>query len=313
MLKTILRRCGQAIPTMFLILLVVFAAVRLAPSSPADILLGQHANAAARQAINHQFHLDEPLPVQFWLYLKGVFLHGSLGESYIQRGQSVTSILSAQFPVTVQLAIQAMLFAVVLGLPLGIVAAYYQNTWIDRLAMAFVVALTSVPSFVLGPILVLVLAIKFHLLPVAGWDSPVYTILPTVTLGARTAAQLARFQRAALLDVLSQDYLRTALAKGLTRSRALRKHALRNASLPVLTVLGVNFGNLLTGSFVVETLFHVPGIGYQSIQSINNRDYPVIQGVALLVAAIYVTVNLVTDLLYRAVDPRVRDLESQQN
>ncbi len=298
---------------MFFILLVVFAAVRLAPSSPADILLGQHANAAARAAINHQFHLDEPLPIQFWLYLKGIFLHGNLGESYIQRGQSVTSLIAGQFPVTVQLAVQAMLFAIALGLPLGIAAAYYQNTWIDRVAMAFVVALTSIPSFVLGPILVLVLAIQFHLLPVAGWDSPAYTILPTVTLGARTAAQLARFQRAALLDVLGQDYLRTALAKGLSRSRALWKHAIRNASLPVLTVLGVNFGNLLTGSFVVETLFHVPGIGYQSIQSINNRDYPVIQGVALLVAAIYVVVNLVTDLLYRAVDPRVRDIESMQS
>ncbi len=308
MLQMVVRRLLQAVPTVLIIVFIVFAAARLSPSSPVLIILGQHASPQMQHALAHSLGLDKPLLVQFWLYLKGV-MHGDLGQSYIQRGQSVAGILAQQFPVTAQLALQAMLFAVLLGIPLGIFAALFQNSLLDRTVMAFVVALTSVPSFVLGPALILLLAVKMHLLPVEGWDSPAYTILPTVTLGARTAASLARFQRASLLEVLGQEYLRTARAKGFSWGRVIYKHALKNAGMPVLTVLGLNLGNLLTGSFVVETIFHVPGIGYQSIQSITNRDYPVIQGVALLVALIFVTVNLITDLLYRAADPRVRDLE----
>lgn len=308
MLSLLGKRLLQTIPTLIIVLFIVFVAARLIPSNPIQIIMGQHTNAAEEKVLKHEYGLDKPIPVQFVDYLWGL-LHGNLGQSYIQRGVSVSSILSTEFPVTMQLAFQSLVFAIVLGLPLGTLAAIYHNQLPDRLAMLIVIALISIPSFVLGPILILEIALQLHWLPVAGWDSPVYTVLPTVTLGARTAAQLARFQRTSLLDVLSQDYIRTARAKGISRWNTIRRHALKNAALPVITAIGLNFGTLLTGSFVVETLFHVPGIGYQSIQSITNRDYPVIQGVALLVALVFITVNLITDLLYRLVDPRVRDME----
>src|SRR5258706_7387478 len=173
--------------------------------------------------------------------------------------------------------------------------------------MAFVVRLVFIPSIVLGPLLILVVAVQWRLLPTSGWVTPWHAILPTIALGSRSAALVARFMRSSLLDTQRQDYIRTALAKGMSRPLAIWKHGIKNALLPVLTVLGTNFGTLLTGSFVVETIFHVPGIGDISVSSINDRDYPVIQGMAMLVAIVYIGVNLGVDVLYGVVDPRVRD------
>jgi len=207
--------------------------------------------------------------------------------------------------------VTALLFALASGLTVGILTALYHNSWFDRAAMAVVVALMSVPSIVLGPLLALAFAVRLHWLPVDGWDHPINILLPTLTLGARSAALIARFQRASLLEVLRQDYMRTAMAKGMSRARAVRRHALKNAFLPVLTIIGTNFGALLTGSFVVETVFRVPGIGFESINSITRRDYPVIQGMALLVAGIFILVNLGVDVLYGLIDPRVRTGSAQ--
>lgn len=305
MLKYIARRIAIAIPTVLAIVFIVFFIARLAPSSPIDIMMAGKATPQARAALERAYGLDKPVPVQFLSYLAGL-LHGNLGRSFSEGGRPVSQMFEKAFPVTAQLAIQALLFAMAAGLPIGILAALYHNSWFDRISMGLVVLLVSIPSFVLGPALVLLFAVRLGWLPVSGWDTPASTILPTITLGARAAAFIARFMRSSLLDTLHQDYLRTALAKGLSRAQAVRKHALKNAFLPVLTVLGTNLGNLMTGSFVVETIFQVPGVGYESIRSITTRDYPVIQATTLLVAVIFVTVNLIVDLLYGVIDPRVR-------
>ena len=306
MITLILKRLALAIPTLLAVSFIVFFSARLAPSSPVEIMLGEKATPDTVARLKKQYGLDKPLLVQYARYVEGIMLHGDFGRSFSRGGQPVSEMIKTDFPVTAQLALTALAFALLTGLPAGIFAALYQNSWFDRACMAVVVALVSIPSIVLGPLLALVLAVHLHWLPVEGWDSPIYILLPAVTLGARSAALLARFQRASLLEVLRQDYMRTALAKGLSRAQAVRKHALKNAFLPVLTVIGTNFGALLSGSFVVETIFRVPGIGYESINSLTTRDYPIVQGMALLVAAIFLLVNLGVDILYGVVDPRVR-------
>ncbi len=306
MLNFLLKRIALAVPTMLVILAVVFWSARLTPSDPVDIIAGEKASLATKASMRHEYGLDQPVGVQFLRYLGGV-LHGDFGRAFVYRNrQPVSEMIVRDFPVTAQLALQALLFAMLLGLPVGVLTALYHNSGFDKVAMTVVVALVSVPSIVLGPLLVLLLAVKFQWLPVSGWDTPLHTILPTVTLGARSAALIARFMRGSLLEVLRQDYMRTAIAKGLSRGQAVWRHALKNAFLPVLTVLGNNFGLLLTGSFVVETIFRVPGIGRTSYESILVHDYPVIQGITLLVALIYLTVNLAVDVLYGVIDPRVR-------
>jgi peptide/nickel transport system permease protein len=310
MLTFVLKRFALAIPTLLLVSFIVFMAARLAPSDPIAIKLGEKATPEDVARLRHLYGLDKPLLVQYADYIGGIVAHGDFGKSFARGEQPISEMIATDFPVTRDLAIAALLFAMVVGLPVGALSALYHNSWFDRIAMAIVVAMTSVPSIVLGPLLILLFAVRLGWLPVSGWESPVYMILPTVTLGSRSAALMARFMRASLLDVLRQDYLRTALAKGLSRGRVVWRHALKNAFLPVLTVLGTSFGALLTGSFVVETLFQVPGIGYESINSITKRDYPVIQGMTLLVAAIYILVNLGVDVLYGLIDPRVRSEET---
>ena len=307
MLIFILKRIGLAIPTLFVVLAIVFWAARLTPSDPVDIIAGEKATLATKASMRHQYGLDQPTSVQFGRYVTGIVLHGDFGNAFKYHDrQPVAKTIRDDFPVTAQLALQSLLFAMIIGLPVGVLAALYHNTGFDKIAMTVVVALVSVPSIVLGPILILVVAVRLRWLPVSGWDTPLYTVLPTVTLGARSAALIARFMRGSLLEVLRQDYMRTAIAKGLSRGRAVWRHALKNAFLPVLTILGTNFGLLLTGSFVVETIFRVPGIGYASYQSIIEHDYPVIQGITLLVAVIFLAVNLAVDVLYGVIDPRVR-------
>ena len=311
MLTFILKRLALAIPTLLAVSLIVFLVARLAPSGPVEILLGEKATPEAIARLNHEYGLDKPLLAQYLNYVVGIVTRGDFGKSFSRGGQPITQMIASDFPVTAQLAMQALLFAMVIGLPLGALAALKHNSWFDRGAMAVVVALVSVPSIVVGPVLMLALAVQLRWLPVSGWDSPLHTILPTITLGSRSAALIARFMRASLLDVLKQDYIRTAMAKGLSRGRTIWRHGLKNAFLPVLTILGTNFGYLLTGSFVVETIFVVPGIGNESIASIGRRDYPVIQGMALLVAVIFILVNLGVDILYGVIDPRVRSQEAK--
>lgn len=305
MLSVIRTRLLLAVPTLLAVSFITFFLGYLAPGSPIDIMLGQHADPAIRKQLEHEYGLDRPPLVQYGHFLWNA-LHGDLGRSFSNVGRPVTQMIREQFPVTALLATFALATAMLLGIPAGILAAVYHNRLLDRMTMGFVLLFVSVPAFVLGPLLMLIFSLRLNWLPSAGWEGPAHYLMPTLVLAARPAALLARLMRSSMLEVIRQDYIRTAYAKGLSSARVLFKHALKNAFLPVLTAIGNTFGYLLSGSFVVETLFNVPGIGYESIQSILRRDYPVIQGVALLVAALFILVNLVVDILYAVIDPRVR-------
>lgn len=300
-----LKRLALAVPTLLAVSFVTFFLGYLAPGSPIDLLVGQHADPAIRRQLEHEYGLDRPAMVQYADFLWGA-VRGDLGHSFANGGRSVTDLIAQQFPTTAFLALLAICTAALLGLPAGVLAALQHNRLPDRAVMTQVLVLVSLPPFVLAPILMLCFSLWLGWLPTSGWEGPAYWVLPTVVLAARPGALLARQMRSSMLEVLRQDYIRTASAKGLTGTRVILRHALKNALLPVLTVLGNSFGYLLTGSFIVETLFSIPGIGYESVHSILARDYPVIQGVALLVASVFVAVNLLVDLLYVAVDPRVR-------
>jgi ABC-type dipeptide/oligopeptide/nickel transport system permease component len=235
----------------------------------------------------------------------GGVLHGDFGTTY-RTEQPVREILAEGFPYTLTLAFWAMVIAVTVGIGSGVLAAVYQNTWVDRATMVVTLVGVSIPAFVLGPLLILAFALKMGWLPVAGWEGPQYVVLPAIVLAGRPAALIARLTRSQMVEVLRQDYIRTAYAKGLTRRQVIGRHALRNALLPVLTIVGTAFGYLLTGSFVVETIFAIPGIGQQSISAIFEREYLVIEATVLLAAVGFVGVNLCVDLLYGLLDPRIR-------
>lgn len=310
MLPFVGRRLVYAIPTLLAVTLVTFFLGYYSPSSPVEIILGQHADRERIQQLEHEYGLDRPPLVQYGNYVWNA-MHGDLGRSFYNVNRPVTKMIAELFPTTAFLAGMAMAFAILVGLPAGIIAAINHNRWLDRTTLFGVLLAVSLPAFVLAPILVLVFAIRLQWLPPSGWDSTLHYVLPVLVLAARPTALLSRFMRSSMLEVVRQDYIRTARAKGLSEARVLVKHAFKNAFLPVLTVIGNTFGFLLSGSFVVETIFTIPGIGYESIQSILRRDYPVIQGVALLVAAIFILVNLIVDILYAVIDPRVRYEEAR--
>lgn len=309
--RFIATRLLLAVPTLLAISAIAFFLGALAPGDPVEIMLGQHADPASRARLRHELGLDRPLLVQYGSYLWNA-VQGDFGRSY-ETKRPVTEIVREGFPNTAVLALAAILLASAAGVSLGVVAAARQDTAVDRAAMFLAIAGASIPAFVLAPILIVLFALKLRWLPVSGWAGPENLVLPAVVLAARPAALVARLTRAQMAEVLRQDYIRTALAKGLSWAAVVRKHALRNALLPVLTVVGSSFGYLLSGSFVVETIFSVPGLGWYSIQSITRRDYPVIQATTLLMAVGFVLVNIVVDLLYGLLDPRVRLAETPRS
>ncbi len=303
-MRFVLARLALLPPTLLLLTLVTFFLGYLSPSDPVEIKLGQHASPAAAARLRHEYGLDRPPLVQFGAYVAGA-LRGDLGRSYFDE-KPVTATLAQGFPATLALGLAATVIAVLVGVPLGVLAAARQDTWIDRASMSLALVGVSVPAFVVGPLLIYVLAQQLRLLPVAQWGTPRDLLLPALTLGIRPAALIARLTRASMLDALRQDYVRTAYAKGLAAPRVVLLHAFKNALIPTLTVIGTATGYMLGGSFVVETIFRVPGIGYLSIEAISRRDYPIIQGTTLLLATVFVIVNLGVDLLYGALDPRVQ-------
>ncbi len=307
MARFLLQRIGLALLSIWAVCTITFFIAFLAPGDPAEIAAGQHSDPATLAHIRHEFGLDKPPLERYGLYLWNA-AHGDLGRSYYTR-EPVTAFLKRGLPNTAILATAAILLSLLVGIPIGLAAALKPNTFLDRLLMATVLVGVTLPSFVLAPVLILVFALKLGWLPVAGWGDPEYLVLPAIVLAARPAALIARMTRASMLETLRQDYIRTARAKGLAPMTVLVKHALKNAFLPVLTTTGVSFGYLLSGSFVVETIFTVPGVGAASINSLFQRDYSLIQGTTLLLATIFVVTNLVIDLLYAALDPRVKALE----
>ncbi len=298
------RRLLLAVPTLLALSALTFFLGLLAPSDPVTIILGQHADPETAARLRHEFGLDRHPLVQYGDFLRHA-VQGDFGRSYFTR-QPVVQDLAQRYPATATLAGWAILFAVGVGVPLGLLAAARQNTALDRLAVSLSVVGVSVPSFVVGPILILVFALGLGWLDVSFQGDPIDFLLPAVALGSRPAALIARMTRASMLDSLRQDYVRTALAKGVARGGVLLRHAFRNALVPVLTVIGTSTGYLLSGSFVVESIFGIPGIGTLSIDSIKRYDYPMIQAVTLIGAVAFVTVNLFVDLLYGFIDPRIR-------
>jgi len=292
------------LPVIWLVVSVVFLMIHLVPGDPIAMMLGEGAPAADLEAARHTYGLDVPVGQQYVNYWRGV-LHGDLGKS-LRFNQSVTSLLLSRCPFTMKLTFAALAVALALSIPAGVRSARRRNRWEDR-AISFVSLLgLSFPNFALGPILILFFAIFLGILPVSGSGTWMHLVLPAITLGGALAAILTRMVRTAMLEELGQDYIRTARAKGLPESTVVYKHALRNATIPVLTVVGLQFGALLAGAIVTETIFSWPGIGRLTVQAITNRDYYLVQGCILAIGLTYVLVNVITDLLYSVANPRIR-------
>lgn len=299
------KRLLYTIPVVWLVVSLVFLLIHLIPGDPVEQMLGDRAQPAELDQLRAQLGLDQPLGVQYANYWKGL-LRGDLGMSY-RFNSPVARLIAGRYPSTMLLAVAALLVALALAVPAGIHSAVHQGTWRDR-ALGLVSLLgLSFPAFALGPVLILVFSIWLGWLPVSGAAGAAYLVLPAITMGSALAAILTRMVRTAMLEELNQDYVRTARAKGLTERLILYKHALRNGLIPVLTIVGLQFGALLAGAMVTETIFSWPGIGRLTLQAINSRDYPLAQGCFLTISITYVVVNLLTDLLYSQVDPRIRE------
>jgi ABC-type dipeptide/oligopeptide/nickel transport system permease component len=300
-----IRRVLALIPTLLVMSAITFFMGFLAPGDPVTLMLGERANAAQVSALKQQYGLDKPPLVQYGKFLLGV-VQGDLGKSYAYVGRPVAEMVSNGFVVSLKIGAIATITASIIGIVLGIIAAVNRNRWQDSLAMLVAVAGVSLPGFVVAFALMYLLGVWLRVLPVQGWGEAKHYVLPVIVLGTRSAAIIARITRSAMLDVIGQDYVRTARAKGLSERLVILKHAVKNAMIPVLTVLGTTFGTLITGAFIIESIFGVPGIGKVSLDAISQRDYPVIQISTLMIATVFVVVNLVVDMLYGVVDPRIR-------
>ena len=303
MLSFIARRLLLAIPTLFGVLVVVFILLYIAPGDPVMEMVGERADAETIARLRAELRLDDPVPVQFAHYAGGV-LTGDLGTSYIT-GRPIARDILERFPKTLQLAVAAMLLAASVGITIGVLSARRPGSAFDRLAMGGAYLGISFPVYWVGLILILVFAVTLRWLPPSGFGRPEYLVLPALALGTRSIAFLARMTRSAMLEVLGSDFVRTARAKGLRERVVLARHALRNALIPIITVLGLDFGYYLTGSILTETIFSWPGIGRYVVNAIARRDLPAIQGSVLFLSVVFVLVNLATDLLYAKADPRV--------
>jgi ABC-type dipeptide/oligopeptide/nickel transport system permease component len=304
MLAFVARRLLLAIPTLFGVLVIVFVLLYIAPGDPVMEMVGERADAETIARLRAELRLDDPIPVQFAHYAGGV-LTGDLGTSYIT-GRPIGRDILERFPKTLQLATAAMLLAASLGITIGVLSARRPGSAFDRFAMAGAYLGISFPVYWVGLILILVFAVTLRWLPPSGFGRLEFLVLPAVALGTRSIAFLARMTRSAMLEVLGSDFVRTARAKGLRERAVLARHALRNALIPIITVLGLDFGNYLTGSILTETIFSWPGLGRYVVNAISRRDLPAIQGSILFLSLVFVLVNLVTDLLYAKADPRVR-------
>ncbi|MGH7532318.1 MAG: ABC transporter permease [Gemmatimonadales bacterium] len=303
MIRVLARRLIALVPTLFGVLVLAFLLLQVAPGDPVAAIVGDRADPATVARLRAELRLDEPLPRRFVDYVVGI-LHGDLGTSFITR-RPISRDLIERFPATLRLAFAAMLFAAVVGMALGVIGAVWPGGWWDR-TMAIAAYLgVSFPVYWIGLLLILVFGLTLRWLPPSGSDGLSYLILPALTLGMRSVAIVARMTRTALLEALRSDFVRTARAKGLTEWRVVLHHGLRNALLPVITVIGLDFGSYLTGSILTETIFAWPGVGRYVLNAITKRDLPAVQGSILFLCVVFVFVNLLTDLCYAKADPRV--------
>jgi len=303
MFRFVLVRFLQAIPVLFLVISITFVMIRSAPGGPFDS--EKNAPPEIIQQLNERYHLDDPIIKQLGDYL-GNILSGDFGPSFRYPGRSVNEIIFNGLPITLELGFYAILFALTIGISAGLLAAYKPNSCQDYLPMSFSMIGICLPSFVLGPLLVLIFSVWFEWLPVSGWGQfNGDKLLPSITLGSAYAAYISRLTRGGMLEVLSQDYIRTARAKGLSEPRIILVHALKGGLLPVVTFLGPAFAGLLSGSFIIETIFQIPGIGRLYIQAAFNRDYTMIMGTTIFFATLIVVFNLISDIIAAMLNPRI--------
>jgi ABC-type dipeptide/oligopeptide/nickel transport system permease component len=304
LLQPLMMRLVYTLPVLWVVVSVVFLLIHIVPGDPVEQMLGEGARPADIAALRHSYGLDQPLGKQYIRYWRGV-LHGDLGHS-IRLNDSVTHLILTRYPFTVELTAAALFLALLLAIPAGITAALHRGRPRDHLVGVVSLLGLSFPGFALGPILIVVVSIRLGWLPVSGAGDLAHLVLPAVTMGSALAAILTRMVRTSMLEELGQDYIRTARAKGLPERVVVYKHALRNAMIPVLTLIGLQFGALLAGAIVTETIFSWPGLGRLTVSAISNRDYPLLQGCILAVGLTYVLVNLATDVLYIVINPRIR-------
>ena len=304
MVTYFLRRLLLTIPVIFGVSTLVFLFIHLIPGDPVQVMLGESANAADVEALRHQLGLNKPLIEQYAHFLQGL-LTADFGTS-IFTGQPIFATIMSRLPATVELTLASLSIALLIAIPLGVISARKQYSWLDNGATFIALLGISMPHFWLGPLLILLFSVQLNWLPVSGHGTIWHLILPAITLGSALAAKLTRMTRSSVLEALHEDYITTSRAKGLRESVVLFKHALRNALIPVITVIGIQFGALLSGALITETIFAWPGIGRMAIEAIQKRDYPLVQGCVLVFAFGYVFANLLTDLAYAAADPRIR-------
>lgn len=299
----VLKRLLLFFPTLAGALTLVFFLVHLVPGDPVEVMLGETASSADKGALRQQLGLDQPLWIQYIRFLKALAF-GDLGRSLYEQG-GVAELILLRFPATLELTLAAMAVALLIAFPLGVMAAVNKDSWMDRISLLFSLLGLAMPNFWLGPLLMIIFSIELGWLPVSGRGGLSHLILPSLTLGAAMAAILTRMIRSSLLEVIHEDYIRTARAKGVSERQVWLKHALRNSLLSVFTIMGLQFGALLAGSIITETIFSWPGIGRLTVQAIQTRDYPLVQGCVLVISISYLLVNLLTDILYQVVDPRI--------
>lgn len=304
MQRYLLRRLLSLVGTLFGVTLLIFLMVHLIPGDPVQYMLGDYPTEEAIAALNAQLGLDKPLIVQYGSFI-GQLLHGDLGTSYIT-GYTVWQEIVDRFPITFQLAVYSMLLAVVIGVTVGVISAVKQNTWIDRLVVFLTLLGISAPGFWVALFLIWIFAYMLPIFPISGYDGFFSLILPSITLALSVAGIIARMTRSSMLDVIKQDYVRTAHAKGAPQPSVVFFHGLQNAMIPVITLIGLEFGTLLAGATVTETVFSLQGLGSLAIQAIGKRDLPTIQGIVVFVAFLFAITNLIVDLLYSVFDPRIK-------
>jgi peptide/nickel transport system permease protein len=300
----LLRRLALTIPVVWIVVTLVFALIHLVPGDPVAQMLGEGAPRPEIERLKHELGLDRPLLEQYATYLTGL-LKGDLGTSY-RNQESVAAAIATRYPATLQLALAAIMVSLILSIPAGVISAVRRGTAIDGAIGVFSLLGLSLPNFALGPLLILLFSIFLGALPVSGRGGIAHLILPAITLGGGLAAITTRMVRASMLEEIRQDYIRTARAKGLPERLVLYRHALRNGLLPVITILGLQAGALLAGAIITESVFAWPGLGRLTVQAINARDYPLLQGCILTIALSYILINLLTDAVYCVVDPRIR-------
>ncbi|TKI07440.1 glutathione ABC transporter permease GsiC [Martelella alba] len=304
MLNYFLKRLLGLVPTLFIVAVLVFLFVHLLPGDPARLVAGSDADATVVALVRQDLGLDKPLPQQFVRFLSHA-VRGDFGTSLVSK-RPVSVEIASRFMPTFWLTVTSMLWSVIIGMALGIVSAVWRNRWPDRIGMTLAVTGISFPAFALGMLLMQIFSVKLGWLPTVGADSPRHYILPALTLGAAVASIMARFTRASFVEVLQEDYMRTARAKGVREFWVIVKHGLRNAMIPVVTMMGLQFGFLLGGSIVVEAVFNWPGLGRLLVDSVEMRDYPVIQAEVLLFSLEFILINLLVDMLYAAINPAIR-------